>query len=201
MASDQATRGQTAVAAKRVRAASLRGQRATDNLRRAMLTREARSSPAHGFNTQPPTMNRALPYRLCRSSGRVRWWLLWRRHQAHSRCGCGRVPAQCEYPRWFCWRESPSTLVRSVSSRICGRGVWRLPQRHLPHMYVCMDVYNEPAEARATCISGDPAWPKGGSLGPCDAVCGKFRLRVAELHGYLQRRCAECTPTCVALWK
>ena len=111
-------------------------------------------------------MNRALPYRLCRSSGRVRWWLLWRRHQAYSRCGCGRVPAQCEYPRWFCWRESPGTLVRSVSSRLCGRGVWRLPQRHLPHMYVCMDVYNEPAEARATCISGDPAWPKGGSLGP-----------------------------------
>jgi hypothetical protein len=111
-------------------------------------------------------MNRALPYRLCRSSGRVRWWLLWRRHQAYSRCGCGRVPAQCEYPRWFCWRESPGTLVRSVSSRLCGRGVWRLPQRHLPHMYVCMDVYNEPAEARATCISGDPAWPKGGGLGP-----------------------------------
>ena len=28
------------------------------------------------FNTQPPTMNAALPYRLCRNSRRVRWWLV-----------------------------------------------------------------------------------------------------------------------------
>ena len=169
VASDKATRegcedrqwGRTAVAAKRVRGASLRGQRATDNMRRATLNSQHATS-AHGFNTQPPTMNAALPYRLCRNSRRVRWWLLWRRHQAYSRCGCGRVPAQSEYPRWFCWRESPGTLVRSVSSRFCGRGAWRLPQRHLPHMYVCMDVCTEPAEARATCISGDPGRPKGG---------------------------------------